>query len=105
MVEDTEAIGESKSGRDSCLVSGNVVVSGRRTSVRLEEEMWACFREVARKECGTVHDLASRIHGQKKPAQTLTSAIRVFLLLYYRNAAIRLSYTKAGYGPVRPPPG
>lgn len=66
--------------------------------------MWACFREVARREDGTVHDLASRIYGQKKSAQTLTSAIRVFLLLYYRNVAIRASYAKAGYGPVRPPP-
>jgi predicted DNA-binding ribbon-helix-helix protein len=104
VVEETEAIGESAPRRDSCLVSGNLVVSGRRTSVRLEEETWACFREVARRELCTVHDLANRINGQKKSAQTLTSAIRVFLLLYYRNAAVRASYTKAGYGPVRPPP-
>jgi predicted DNA-binding ribbon-helix-helix protein len=102
--EDTKAIGESALARDSCLVSGNLLVSGRRTSVRMEEETWACLREVARREGGTVHDLASRLYGQKKPAQTLTSAIRVYLLLYYRNMAIRANYTKAGYGPVRRPP-
>ena len=68
-------------------VNGNLVVGGHRTSVRLEAEMWAALKDVARREGCSVNDLAGRIHSRKKPAQNFTSAIRVFLMLYYRNAA------------------
>jgi predicted DNA-binding ribbon-helix-helix protein len=67
------------------LIAGNLVVSGRRTSVRLEQEMWSAFKEIAAREHCTVNDLASRIYRRKKKGQGLTSAIRVFLMLYYRN--------------------
>lgn len=82
---------EGKSGKKSrtefYLVNGNLVVWGRRTSVRLENEMWKALRDVAKREGYTVNDLAGRIHGRMKRGQSFTSAIRVFLMLYYRNAA------------------
>jgi predicted DNA-binding ribbon-helix-helix protein len=68
-------------------INGNLVVGGHRTSVRLEAEMWAALKEVAKLEDCTVNDLACRIDRRKKTGQSFTSAIRVFLMLYYRNAA------------------
>ena len=79
-------------------VNGNIVVEGHRTSVRLEAEMWAALKDVARREGCSVNELAGRIHRRKKPAQNFTSAIRVFLMLYYRNAAKRAEHAKAGQG-------
>ena len=69
----------------SSLVTGNVTVSGRRTSVRLEKEMWTAFEEIAKRERSTVNDLAGRINRRKKKGQGFTSAVRVFLMVYYRD--------------------
>jgi predicted DNA-binding ribbon-helix-helix protein len=87
VAEDSKSEIEPLPRTDTYLVSGNLVVSGHRTSVRLEEEMWAALNDVAERKGYTVHDLASRIHGRKKSGQSFTSAIRVYLILYYRNAA------------------
>ena len=81
------AVTGNKSRTERYPVNGNLVVDCHRTSVRLEAEMWAALKDVARREGCSVNDLAGRIHRRKKPAQNFTSAIRVFLLLYYRNAA------------------
>jgi predicted DNA-binding ribbon-helix-helix protein len=52
------------------LVCRNLVVSGHRTSVRLEKEMWAALNDVAERKGYTVNDLASRIfHRRKKSGQ------------------------------------
>jgi predicted DNA-binding ribbon-helix-helix protein len=94
VAEDRESDDESSSGRDSYLVSRYVFICGRRTSVRLEDEMWTAFKDVAERGGYTIHDLAGHMHRGKKPGQTFTSAIRVFLMLYYRNAARAESHAK-----------
>jgi predicted DNA-binding ribbon-helix-helix protein len=55
--------------------------------------MWAALKDVAEREGYTVHDIVNRIHQRKKPGQSFTSAIRVFLMLYYRNAARRAEHS------------
>lgn len=70
----------------STLINRNIMVAGRRTSVRLEPEMWAALLDIARRENQTIHVLASRVAEQKKPESSLTAAIRVFCLAYYRAA-------------------
>ncbi len=94
--EDRASDNESVSRTGAYLVSGNLVVSGHKTSVRLEDEMWAALKDVAERAGCTVYDLASRIHSRKKSGQSFTSAIRVFLMLYYRNAARRAEDAKTG---------
>ena len=84
--------------RKSTLVSRNITVVGRRTSVRLEPEMWNALREIARREQCTIHDICSLIHLRKNPATSLTAAIRVFLMLYYRAAATEEGHLRAGHG-------
>ncbi len=82
----------------SSLISRNITVMGRRTSVRLEPEMWRALKDIAAREACTIHDLCSLI-GLRKNAQTsLTAAIRVFLMLYYRAAATEDGHDKAGHG-------
>jgi len=77
----------------SSLVSRNITVLGRRTSVRLEPEMW---REL-KKRC-TIHDLCSLISLRKADNTSLTAAIRVFLMLYFRAAATENGHSQAGHG-------
>ena len=71
---------------ESHLVCRNLTVMGRRTSVRLEPENWIALEEISKREGCTQHDIASLIALKKKSNISLTSAIRVFITLYYRSA-------------------
>ena len=85
-------------GGKSTLVSRNITIVGRRTSVRLEPEMWSALREIARREDCQIHDICSLIHLRKNPHTSLTAAIRVFLMLYYRAAVTEEGHRRAGHG-------
>jgi len=70
----------------STLINRNIMVAGRRTSMRLEPEMWSALLDIARRERQSIHVLATQVSGHKKPETSLTAAIRVFCLNYYRVA-------------------
>jgi predicted DNA-binding ribbon-helix-helix protein len=70
----------------SCLILRNIVVAGRRTSVRLEPAMWEALGEIAWRRQLSLNALATEIDGQRN-ASSLTAAIRVYIVGFYRNAA------------------
>src|SRR5438552_8072873 len=72
----------------SSLVIHNVVVAGRRTSVRFEPVMWEALQDIARRQERTVHDLVTEID-RDRSASSLTAAIRVYIVDFYRTAAAR----------------
>ena len=80
------------------LISHNVLVDGRRTSVRLEKEMWMALKEIARKETCTIHALCTVVSQRKKPGTSLTAAIRVFIMAYFQAAATDDGHRNAGHG-------
>lgn len=82
----------------STLVSRNITVLGHRTSVRLEPEMWAALSDIARRERTSIHNLCSLVQLKKVKESSLTAAIRVFLLLYYRAAATEEGHLRARHG-------
>ena len=69
------------------LQSRNVRIHDRRTSVRLEPEMWRALNEVALLEKCSIHDLCGAVHDLKEQQTSFTAALRVFLMEYYRAAA------------------
>jgi predicted DNA-binding ribbon-helix-helix protein len=82
----------------STLISHNVMIDGRRTSVRLEKEMWMGLKQIARREDCSVHDLCTAISQRKRQATSLTAAIRVFVMAYYQAAATDEGHRRAGHG-------
>ncbi len=80
------------------LVSKNITVCGRRTSVRLEPEMWNALRDIAKREKCSIHDICSLISMRKNEKTSLTAAIRVFLMLYFRAATTEDGHMRAGHG-------
>lgn len=80
------------------LLSRNITVDGRRTSVRLEPEMWNSLYDIAKRESCTIHDICTLISLRKNPKTSLTAAIRVFLMLYFRAASTEEGHIKAGHG-------
>lgn len=91
-------INHTESAVRSTLVSRNVTILGRRTSVRLEPEMWKALQDIARREGCSSHDICSLINIRKNHQTSLTAAIRVFLMLYYRAAATEEGHLKVGHG-------
>lgn len=82
----------------STLVSRNITVFGKRTSVRLEPEMWASLREISEREGCSIHDICTLIGMRKKENTSLTAAIRVFIMLYFRASSTEEGHTKVGHG-------
>lgn len=82
----------------SSLVSRNITLQGRRTSVRLEPEMWTALREIAKREGCSIHEICSLISLRKNEITSLTAAIRVFLMLYFRAASTEEGHRRAGHG-------
>jgi predicted DNA-binding ribbon-helix-helix protein len=61
----------------------------RRTTVTLEDAFWLGLKEIARGRRMTVSDLVVEINAQPRPTN-LSSALRLFVLAYYRNRSAHL---------------
>src|ERR1700753_2041919 len=72
----------------SWLVIRNFVVAGHRTSVRLEPAMWDALQDITRRQQVTIHDLVTIID-RERTASSLTAAIRVYIVDFYRTAALQ----------------
>lgn len=95
---DAMSAGSQSQPGQSSLVSRNITIFGRRTSVRLEPEMWVALNDIADREKCSVHDICSLVYVRKSALTSLTAAIRVFLMLYYKAAATDIGHRDAGHG-------
>ena len=69
------------------LITGySIVIAGRKTKVSLERTFWECLREIAKERNESVSSLVSKINADRQ-TPNLSSAIRMFVLDYYRNRA------------------
>jgi predicted DNA-binding ribbon-helix-helix protein len=85
---------------DRAMVARNVTVAGRRTSVRLEPEMWEALQEMTTRESITLHQLCTEI-ARQRGLSSLTAAIRAYALAYFRAAATERGHRAAGHGSLR----
>tara|TARA_Y100001934_G_C11933241_1_gene576733 strand:+ start:115 stop:498 length:384 start_codon:yes stop_codon:yes gene_type:complete len=90
--------GATTKSNPSTLISKNVTINGRRTSIRLEPEMWSALQEIAKRERCNIHRIATVVHQRKNQKSSLTAAIRVFIMAYYRAASTEEGHAKAGHG-------
>ena len=65
------------------LVCKNVIVNGRRTSMRLDRETWISLNDICHRENMTIHQLCSKIDSARGNSG-LSSATRLFVLTYFR---------------------
>jgi len=59
-------------------------IGARRTSLRLETEMWVALEEIAEREKINIPDLCGHVDNTRLPGGTYTAALRAFLIGYYR---------------------
>ncbi len=69
----------------SSLVNRNIVAQRGRTSIRLEPEFWEALSEISKREHRDIRALVCQIEASGCTGGR-TSAIRVFILEYFRSA-------------------
>ena len=79
------------------MIARNVTVAGRRTSLRMEPEMWDALQEASTREGLSLHDFCTAV-ARRRGAYSMTAAIRVHLLDYFRDAATEAGHRGAGHG-------
>jgi len=67
----------------------SLTLRGHQTSVSLEDAFWIAFRDIAAADGKPVNALAAEIDAARGLDCGLASAIRVFVLDHYRQAAER----------------
>ncbi len=67
----------------SPVVKRSIVIAGHKTSVSLEDAFWKGLKEIAGGRDVTLSDLVSTIDSERRHGN-LSSAIRLFVLDYYR---------------------
>ncbi|MDX1710972.1 MAG: ribbon-helix-helix domain-containing protein [Rhodovibrionaceae bacterium] len=81
----------------STLVCRNVIVDGRRTSLRLERLMWEALAEICRREGASRAEICTLVEARRRES-SLTAAVRVYILSYFRAAATEQGHADAGHG-------
>ena len=81
----------------SRLVNRNVIAARGRTSMRLEPELWEALQEICDREKVTLGHLIRDIE-EKGHAGGRTSAVRVYIVQYFRQAATEDGHLSAGHG-------
>lgn len=64
----------------------NVTLGSRRTSVSLEQQVWNGLTEICRREEIGLDELCTAVEARRVDS-SMSSALRVFLLTYFRHAA------------------
>ena len=72
----------------STITKRSVVIAGHKTSVSLEEPFWSAVREITQARAMTVSALLHEIDSGRTNAN-LSSAVRVFVLDYVRQNAVK----------------
>jgi predicted DNA-binding ribbon-helix-helix protein len=67
----------------SPVVKRSIVIAGHKTSVSLEDAFWTCLKEIAADRDITLSDQVASIDTDRRVGN-LSSAIRLFVLDYYR---------------------
>ncbi len=68
----------------SLVVKRSVVVADHKTSVSIEDAFWNGLKEIARERNITLSELVEAIDSERRHGN-LSSAIRLFVLDFYRN--------------------
>jgi len=78
----------------------NVIVGGRRTSLRMEASMWTALAEICRRQGLTTNQIAGMVDS-RRGRTGLTAAMRVMIINYFQAAAAPIvgavGHDDAGY--------
>ena len=71
----------------SPILKRSILIGGHKTSVSLEDAFWSGMKEISRQRDMTLSELAREIDSNRQQGN-LSSAIRLFVLDYFRSRAM-----------------
>ena len=71
------------------LVTRNVRIGPKRTSVRLEPELWRALEEIAQRENCDINEICKHVSENRTDKGGFTSALRVHIVNYWSHAAMK----------------
>ena len=74
----------------SLVIKRSIVIDGHKTSVSLEDAFWKSLREIAHERGSSLSHLVTGIDAGRQAAN-LSSAIRVFVLEFYKGQSAQRS--------------
>ncbi|MDD9877942.1 MAG: ribbon-helix-helix domain-containing protein [Magnetovibrio sp.] len=80
----------------SQLISRNITVNGRRTSMRLEEAAWEAIDDICAHEGVSINDLCTAID-QRRSTSSRTATVRAFIVTYFREAVAEAGGLTGGH--------
>ena len=83
----------------SPVVKRSIVIAGHKTSVSLEDAFWQGLKEIAGERDVTLSDLVATIDTDRRHGN-LSSAIRLFVLDYYRANMNAVAEQKPAHEPL-----
>lgn len=66
-------------------IKRSLTLRGHRTSVSLEDDFWQAFREIAEEKSIPINALAAEIDAERDLEAGLATAIRLYVLAYFKN--------------------
>jgi predicted DNA-binding ribbon-helix-helix protein len=69
---------------NSSVKKRSIVIGSHKTSISLEDNFWACLRQIARERATTASELIGMVDSTRNGGN-LSSTVRVFVLDHYRN--------------------
>ena len=88
--------------RKSLVIKRSIVVGGHKTSVSLEDDFWRALKEIALRRRATLSELVGAIDSQRQHGN-LSSAIRLFVLDFYRKELSELKESRDRAGEIVSP--
>ncbi len=85
----------------SPVVKRSIVIAGHKTSVSLEDAFWKGLKEIAGDRQQTLSDIVAEIDKGRQQGN-LSSAIRLFVLDFYRNQRSNTPHTDGARMPTPP---
>jgi predicted DNA-binding ribbon-helix-helix protein len=69
----------------SLVLKRSIVIAGHKTSISLEDAFWNALKEIAAGRDQTLSVLITAINDDRQKKSNLSSAIRLFVLGFYRD--------------------
>jgi predicted DNA-binding ribbon-helix-helix protein len=72
------------------VIKRSIVINGQRTSISLEDAFWSTLKDIACERRETLTQLVTSINANRWQFANLSSAIRLFILEFYKERVARL---------------
>jgi predicted DNA-binding ribbon-helix-helix protein len=74
----------------STVIKHSIAINGQRTSISLEDAFWSTLKDIAHERHETVTHLVTSINANRRQFANLSSALRLFVLEFYKEQLARL---------------